>query len=242
MAPPKVKSFKILFLIFGIVAATATIFIRWNYLSWMKAGSISESLLASFEFIRNLVGYSWLALASYIGLLIYSKNRNLIFTFALMAFLLCAINLLAGLAAKEPRFVLFFVPWLVVAFCEISQKSRILSFIFLSSLFYHVSWFAVTKKSGLEEVIQQAQVDQVSNLHTDLGKGLLTFIPVEIKTIEENCCNTCAFLWTDFQQNAEKKITEQMSKQHLEIISQVKLGSQTLQPFFYLLAKGGKCL
>lgn len=238
----KLKFFKYLFLIFCLVAVGATIFIRWNYLSWLKSGSLRESFFASFEFLRNLVGYSWIGLIAYVSLLAYSKNRKVIFTCLLMAILIFAVNIIGGLVAKEPRFILFFVPWLIASFYEISKKSRLISFIFLGALFYHVLWFAITKKSGLEDAIQQVQIDQVRELHTDLRQSLLAFIPVEKKTITAKCCNTCAFLGATFQVDAEKRITDEVSKQHLEVISKVNLGPQTLQPFFYILVKGDKCL
>lgn len=237
---PKLKFLTIL--IFCLMVVGTTTFIRWNYLSWLKSDSLGESLLASFEFVRNLIGYSWIGLIAYISLLAYSKNRKIILICSLMAILIFAVNIVGGFAAKEPRFVLFFAPWLVAFFCKLSYKRRLISFIFLCALFYHISWFAITKKSGLEDVIQQVQIDQVHELHTDLGQSLLTFIPVEKKSISAKCCDTCAFLGADFQIDAEKKITDEISKQHLEVISKVNLGSQTLQPFFYVLVKGNKCL
>lgn len=224
-----------------LIGVSFTRLIHWNALDWLNSNSKSESFYASIELLRNLVGYSWLGLASFVGLVFASNSRIVKVGIIALLLSLISINLSLGVALKEPRYILFIAPWTLLAFFEMKPKNIWVSAIFLAAVLYHSAWFAKTQKSGFEELNNRIIGEQRREFRTILNPGFDYMTGANRVSIEKPCCGRCLFTWRSIQASFEKSVDEVLTKQKLEVITHLHLGESSLDPIEYLLVNGSVC-
>ena len=196
---------------------------------------------SSYEMLRNLVGYSWLGLASFMVLVFASKSRVLKIGIIAFFLSLISINLSLGVTLNEPRYALFMAPWTLLAVFEMKPKNIWVCAVFLAAVFYHSAWFAKTQKSGYEVLYNRIVSERQREFRTNLLPGFDYLTGAHRVSIEKPCCGRCLFTWRSFQASFQKSVDEVVTKQKLEVVTHLHLGENSLDPIEYLLVNGSAC-
>ena len=141
--------------------------IRWENLSWIGGDTkIIDSIISSFFWARNLMGYNWLALVFFVFGVAYTRRWILFLPIVFLLF----INLFTGRVAEEPRFVIFFWPlffyWIIELDLALPRVKWYVFFKYLVVLVWvwQTAWFFKEPRSSLslaQAYIQESQVDSV---------------------------------------------------------------------------------
>lgn len=174
----------LMFLIFAVLGGVLYTRIRWDHLIWFKnETSFRTSIWASVIWVRNLVGYNWIALLTIFFVSWRLKNWKLPVSFSF----LFLFNLISSRAAVEPRFVIFLWPLIFVTMTELDLKFLKLNWIprpwingakllILFVWIWQTAWFLKEPRSTLSEAVEFAEQSAVQSVLIEMSPSALDYL------------------------------------------------------------------
>lgn len=160
--------------------------IRWENLSWIGGNSsAADSMMSSLFWIRNLLGYNWLALVLLVFGIVYDRKWILF----LPIFFLFGINLLTERVAEEPRFLIFLWPllfyWILQMDQTFSGKKWYFFFRYLMVLVWvwQTAWFLKEPRSSLSAAQLYVQDSKVDSVVVEISSSALDYLFKELPQI-----------------------------------------------------------
>lgn len=163
-------------LLLGLTTAGVWVYFQvgWKTISWLNTDSLGESVIASTELFYAFAGYSWISLGFLIAGLIHrwriGMRRELTLLLS-MFFVVVALNVLLSKTASEPRYFVFWTPWILLLFARAVEKLKPqlqVGAVVMTAFFVLKGgiWFLVYPRSGLQEVKDFLQVDKPSQVNS----------------------------------------------------------------------------
>lgn len=233
-------------LLLGLTAAGIWTYFQvgWKTISWLNTDSIGASAVASSELFYAFAGYSWISLGLLIAGLIHRRRIGMereLTLLGTMFLVVISLNVLLSKTANEPRYFIFWTPWILLFFLRAVEKLKpqlkvgfmlLMTFLVLKGGL----WFLVYPRSGLQEVKDLLQVDKPTQVNSI---NLSPRARRDFRTYETTDSTTCrrAYIWR-LKDRSNLEIEKNVQSEGGVLIKDVTTRQPAVDPLKYQLWAG----